>query len=58
MRAVTVGGDVWESRRLPGSGAGPSPDRMLLGSEGTLAVITAAWVRVRPRPSERALGVA
>ena len=27
---------VWESRRLPGSGAGPSPDRMLLGSEGTL----------------------
>ena len=53
VRAVTAGGDVWESRRLPGSGAGPSPDRMLLGSEGTLAVITRAWVRVRPRPSER-----
>ena len=53
VRAVTVGGDVWESRRLPGSGAGPSPDRMLLGSEGTLAVISSAWVRVRPRPSER-----
>ena len=53
VRAVCLGGDVWESRRLPGSGAGPSPDRMLLGSEGTLAVITEAWVRVRPRPSER-----
>jgi alkyldihydroxyacetonephosphate synthase len=53
VRAVTVGGEVWESRRLPGSGAGPSPDRMLLGSEGTLAVITEAWVRVRPRPSAR-----
>jgi alkyldihydroxyacetonephosphate synthase len=53
VRAVTAGGDVWESRRLPGSGAGPSPDRMLLGSEGTLAVITRAWVRVRPRPGER-----
>jgi alkyldihydroxyacetonephosphate synthase len=53
VRAVTAGGEVWESRRLPGSGAGPSPDRMLLGSEGTLAVITRAWVRVRPRPSER-----
>jgi alkyldihydroxyacetonephosphate synthase len=53
VRAVTVGGDVWESRRLPGSGAGPSPDRMLLGSEGTLAVVTRAWVRVRPRPRER-----
>ena len=27
---------VMESRRLPGSGAGPSPDRMMIGSEGTL----------------------
>jgi alkyldihydroxyacetonephosphate synthase len=48
-----VAGEVWESRRLPASGAGPSPDRMLLGSEGTLAVITEAWVRVRPREVER-----
>jgi alkyldihydroxyacetonephosphate synthase len=31
-----------------------SPDRMLIGSEGTLAVITEAWLRVRPRPSRRA----
>ncbi len=53
VRAVTAGGDVWESRRLPGSGAGPSPDRMLLGSEGTLAIVTRAWVRVRPRETER-----
>ena len=48
VRAITPAG-VWESRRLPGSGAGPSPDRMLLGSEGTLGVITEAWMRVRPR---------
>ncbi len=48
VRAVTARGDVWESRRLPGSGAGPSPDRLLLGSEGTLAVITEAWVRDPP----------
>ena len=53
VRAVTVSGEVWESRRLPASGAGPSPDRMLLGSEGTLAVITEAWVRVRALPSLR-----
>ena len=53
VRALTPGGAVWESRRLPGSGAGPSPDRLLLGSEGTLAVITEAWVRVQPRPSHR-----
>jgi alkyldihydroxyacetonephosphate synthase len=49
VRAVTPRGN-WESRRLPGSGAGPSPDRLLIGSEGTLGVIADAWVRVRPRP--------
>jgi alkyldihydroxyacetonephosphate synthase len=53
VRALTPGGDVWASRRLPASGAGPSPDRLLLGSEGTLAVITEAWVRVRPQPQRR-----
>jgi alkyldihydroxyacetonephosphate synthase len=53
VRAVTARGQVWESRRLPASGAGPSPDRLLLGSEGTLAVITEAWVRVRPRDEAR-----
>ena len=51
-RAITPAG-AWESRRLPGSGAGVSPDRMLAGSEGTLGVITSAWVRVQPRPSQR-----
>lgn len=53
VRAITPAG-VWESRRLPGSGAGPSPDRLLLGSEGTLGVITAAWVRAQERPLWRA----
>jgi len=52
VRAVTPAG-VWESRRLPGSGAGPSPDRLLLGSEGTLGVITEAWLRAQPRPAHR-----
>ncbi|HMC06896.1 MAG TPA: FAD-binding oxidoreductase [Solirubrobacterales bacterium] len=49
VRAITPSGS-WESRRLPGSGAGPSPDRILLGSEGILGVITDAWVRVQERP--------
>jgi alkyldihydroxyacetonephosphate synthase len=53
VRAITPSG-AWESRRLPGSGAGPSPDRMLLGSEGILGVITEAWVRVQPKPAFRA----
>jgi alkyldihydroxyacetonephosphate synthase len=53
VRALTPAG-AWESRRLPGSGAGISPDRMLVGSEGILGLITEAWVRVRPRPRHRA----
>src|SRR5581483_604473 len=48
LRVVTPGG-VIESRRLPGSGAGASPDRMFLGSEGILGVITEAWMRVQDR---------
>jgi len=54
VRAVTPTGS-WQSRRVPGSGAGVSPDRMLLGSEGILGVITEAWVRVRPRPQSHSL---
>jgi alkyldihydroxyacetonephosphate synthase len=46
---VTPAG-VMESRRLPGSGAGPSPDRMMMGSEGILGVITQAWMRIQDRP--------
>jgi alkyldihydroxyacetonephosphate synthase len=53
VRAITPRG-TWESRRLPASGAGPSPDRLLLGSEGILGVIAEAWVRVRPRPQFKA----
>jgi alkyldihydroxyacetonephosphate synthase len=53
IRAITPAG-TWASRRLPGSGAGPSPDRLLLGSEGILGVFTEAWVRVQPRPAHRA----
>jgi alkyldihydroxyacetonephosphate synthase len=52
VRAITPRG-TWESRRLPGSGAGPSPDRALVGSEGILGVIADAWMRVRPRPEFR-----
>lgn len=57
IRAVTPRG-VLESRRLPGSGAGPSPDRLLLGSEGILGIITEAWMRLQDRPRFRASCVA
>ncbi len=53
VTAVTPSG-TWSSLRLPGSGAGPSPDRLLLGSEGILGVVTEAWLRLRPRPQHRA----
>src|SRR5205823_5286491 len=43
-----------ESRRLPGSGAGPSPDRLFMGSEGSLGIITEAWMRLQDRPRFRA----
>ena len=52
-RTVTPSG-VMESRRLPGSGAGPSPDRLMLGSEGALGIITEAWMRLQDRPTFRA----
>src|SRR2546423_412221 len=45
-----------ETRRLPGSGAGPSPDRLFIGSEGILGVITEAWIRLQDRPRFRAGG--
>jgi alkyldihydroxyacetonephosphate synthase len=53
LRVVTPRGVV-ETRRLPGSGAGPSPDRLFIGSEGTLGVITEAWMRLQDRPTFRA----
>jgi alkyldihydroxyacetonephosphate synthase len=56
IRALTPQG-AWESRRLPASGAGPSPDRLLLGSEGIFGVITEAWMRLQERPRFRSSGV-
>ena len=52
-RTITPAG-VMESRRLPGSGAGPSPDRLMIGSEGALGIITEAWMRLQDRPTYRA----
>ncbi len=52
-RSLTPAGAM-ESRRLPGSGAGPSPDRMMIGSEGSLGIITEAWMRLQDRPTFRA----
>ncbi len=53
LRVITPTG-IAESRRLPGSGAGPSPDRLFIGSEGILGIITEAWMRLQDRPRYRA----
>jgi alkyldihydroxyacetonephosphate synthase len=52
VRAVTPAGTL-ETRRLPASGAGPDPNRFLLGSEGAFGVVTEGWARVQPRPPYR-----
>ncbi len=52
LRVVTPKGII-ETRRLPASGAGPSPDRLFIGSEGTLGIITEAWMRIQSRPKFR-----
>jgi alkyldihydroxyacetonephosphate synthase len=49
LRVVTPAG-VLATRRWPTSGAGPDPDRLFLGSEGALGIITEAWVRLHRRP--------
>lgn len=53
LRVVTPAG-VLESRRLPSSGAGPSCDRMFVGSEGALGIVTEAWIRLHRKPKFRA----
>lgn len=49
VRVVTPRG-VLETAKVPASGAGPDANRLVLGSEGTLGLITEAWMRVRPKP--------
>ncbi len=53
LRAVTPSG-ILESRRLPAVGAGPDPNRLFLGSEGTLGIVTEAWIKLRKQPRFRA----
>lgn len=44
----------WEPRRLPAHGAGPDSNRLAIGSEGILGIITEAWMRIQVRPKFRA----
>ncbi len=53
LRVLTPAGAL-QTTRLPGSGAGPDPNRLLIGSEGNFGVITEAWMRLQERPKFRA----
>lgn len=53
VEMVTPRGRI-ETRRLPGSGAGPQPERLVCGSEGILGIVTAAWMRLQSAPVHRA----
>ena len=52
VRMVTPSG-IMQSRRLPGSGAGPSEERLVSGSEGIFGIITEAWMRLQDIPTHK-----
>ncbi|WP_254525241.1 FAD-binding oxidoreductase [Natrinema caseinilyticum] len=52
VRMVCPAG-TFETQRLPAHGAGPDANRLVCGSEGSLGVITQAWIQVEPRPTYR-----
>jgi alkyldihydroxyacetonephosphate synthase len=52
MRFAAPAGEI-ELPPIPATAAGPALRQLLIGSEGTLGVITELSLRVRPAPSER-----
>jgi len=53
LEAVLPSGTIVTARALPRSAAGPDMRGLLIGSEGTLGVITRAVLRVHPLPEAR-----
>lgn len=55
LDAVTGAGDFISGKKVPRRSAGPRPERLFIGSEGTLGVITALTLRMWPPPALRRL---
>ncbi len=55
LRAVLADGSIMQSKAVPRSSTGPQVERLLLGSEGTLGIITEATMKIWPYPEERAM---
>lgn len=56
VEAVLPDGSVLESGRIPRAAAGPDLRQLMLGSEGTLGVITGVKLALRRQPETQALG--
>ena len=54
LEAVLPGGRVARSKVVPRSATGPDVASLMIGSEGTLGIVTEATLRVAPIPLERA----
>ncbi len=50
LEAVLADGAVIRTGGAPAAAAGPDITQLLLGSEGTLAIITRVWLRTHPLP--------
>ena len=55
LEAVLPQGEIIKSKTIPKSSTGPQIDRLLLGSEGTLGIITECTLKVWPYPEKRVL---
>ncbi len=55
LEAVLPDGTVFSGRKVPRTATGPRVDHLLLGSEGTLGIITSATLRIWPLPEKRHL---
>jgi alkyldihydroxyacetonephosphate synthase len=53
LEAVLPNGDVVETRRTPRASSGPDLRHLLLGSEGTLGVVTGVTLSLRRAPEKR-----
>lgn len=55
LEAVLPTGEIINTKEAPRNSVGPQVDKLLIGSEGTLAIITQATLRIWPRPEKQVL---
>ena len=55
LEAVLPRGEIIRSKNVPKSSTGPRTDKLLLGSEGTLGIITESTLKIWPYPEKRTL---